>query len=386
MHSFDLLARYDNYILQNASSVTSIESTLRTLTYLLPGRFQDSEAASETLYAALNLLGIYHDSILARAIERLPNSAKKPQLSAHNRYTKFWTTQSSLYKKLSISVTTIQHLSFLFEIIARKKFGEKARWRAIIGIEAVKAVCRFILLQETNSRPLVFPHVPEREIDPAVLEESLDEATLSADLSAAPQSPGTTRSTTTSTTLAITAPEESNKATIEASAQLKQFSSQEAVTDYLLKKVLYVEDLRSPKALLHTLSGRGKVAEVLFILRPLIYASFLSRTKDKRNWRPWLVGIAVDYAARELTKQDFDAKVPGGLRSGLTKLEREEMNRRSWSLGWWLLRGAFYENITKPRIDSVIKRVEKVPVIGLLGGIVRDYEYWYDSYFTTASI
>lgn len=386
MPYFDVLTKYDNYILQNASSVTSIESTLRTLTYLLPGRFQDSEAASEVLYATLNLLGIYHDSILARAIEQLPNSAKRPQLSAHNRYTKFWTSQSSLYKKLSVGVTTIQHLSFLLEIVARKKFGEKGRWRTIILIEAMKAFCRFVLLQETNSRPLVFPHVPEREMDPAILEESLDEAALSADLSASPQTSSATRSTTTNTASSVTESTETQTAAPAVPTQLKQFSNQDAVTDYLLKKVLYVEDLRSPKALLHTISGRGKLAEILFILRPLIYATMLSRTKDKRNWRPWLVGIAVDYAARELTKQDFDAKVPGGLRSGLTKLEREEMKRRSWSLSWWLLRGAFYENITKPKIDSLIKKVEKVPVIGLLSGVARDYEYWYESYFTTASI
>lgn len=383
MSSFNLLAKYDNYILQNASSVTSIESTLRTLTYLLPGRFQDSEAASELLYASLNLLGTYHDSILARALEKLPNTAKKPQLSAHNRYTKFWTAQSNLYMNLSVSITTLQHLSFLFEIIARKKFGEKARWRTIICIEALKAFCRFILLQETKSRPLVFPHVPEREVDPTALEESLDEAAISAEYAASSSSHS--KATQSSVTINGTCDMRPAVADVKA-PQLKQFSNQDAVTNYLLKKVLYVEDLRSPKALLHTISGRGKVAEVLFILRPLIYATMLSRSKDKRNWRPWLVGIAIDYAARELTKQDFDAKVPGGLRSGLTKLEKEEMKRRNRSLGWWLLRGAFYENVTKPRIDGMIKKVEKVPLLGLLGNLARDYEYWYESYFTTASI
>lgn len=375
MSSLDLLSTYDDYILQNASSVTSIESALRTLTYLLPGRFQDSEAASECLYATLNLLGIYHDSILARAIERLPDDSKKPQLSAHNRYTKFWISRSNLYKKLSISVTTLQHVSFLLEILARKKFGEKGRWRTIVGIEAVKALCRIVLLQETKSRPLVYPHVPEREIDPAVLEESLDHAALSASLAASPRDsspppPPTSQSPDTN---------------MEGKPDLLQFTSQDAVTEYLLKKVLYVEDLRSPKSLLHTISGVGKFAEILYILRPLIYAYLLSRSKDKRNWRPWLIGIAIDYAARELSKKDFSSKVPGGLRA-LTRLEKEEMNRRAWSMGWWALRGAFYQNITKPKIDGLITTIEKVPLIGMLSSVARDYEYWYDSYFTTASI
>jgi hypothetical protein len=31
----------------------------------------------------------------------------------------------------------------------------------------------------------------------------------------------------------------------------------------------------------------------------------------------------------------------------LTALEKEELKRRGWSLGWWLMRGAFYETFTK---------------------------------------
>ena len=45
-------------------------------------------------------------------------------------------------------------------------------------------------------------------------------------------------------------------------------------------------------------------------------------------------------------RRDFRERVAGGLR-GLTGLEREELRKRGWSMGWWLMRGAFYENITK---------------------------------------
>jgi peroxin-16 len=31
----------------------------------------------------------------------------------------------------------------------------------------------------------------------------------------------------------------------------------------------------------------------------------------------------------------------------LTGLEREELKKRGWALGWWAMRGAFYENVTK---------------------------------------
>ena len=55
----DLLKSYDSYILKNAAQISSIESALRTITYILPsiprpsssltiGRFKDAELASET--------------------------------------------------------------------------------------------------------------------------------------------------------------------------------------------------------------------------------------------------------------------------------------------------------------------------------------------------
>lgn len=394
----NILAAYNDYVISNASTVTSVESTLRTLTYLIPGRFQDADLASEALSASLNLLGIYHDSILARAVEKLE---KKPTLSPHNRYTKFWTSSSAVYKNLSIFVTTIQHCSFLLEIVARKRFGEKGRWRMILSIEAIKAICRIVLLQETKSRQLVFPHVPEREIDPAALEESLDAAHLSAQLKQGDSqrllmngSTQTSSHPTSSSSSASPPPpslDSSSTTTSSPPTTKPDFATQEAVTDYLLRKVLNPEHLKSPSALLHKLKGPAKAAELLYILRPLIYASLLSRTRSSndgaRNWQPWLVGIAVEYAARELYKTTFQRTHVGGLRA-LTSLERAELQSRGRMMWWWILRGAFYEKVTKPRIQGIVEGVEaRVPVIGtLVGSVVRDYEYWWNSYFTTASI
>jgi peroxisomal membrane protein Pex16 len=42
------LARYESFLLQNVSTISSLESTLRSITWLLPGRFKDAELVSET--------------------------------------------------------------------------------------------------------------------------------------------------------------------------------------------------------------------------------------------------------------------------------------------------------------------------------------------------
>lgn len=42
------LARYEAFLISNASTISTIESSLRSLTWFLPGRFKDAELASET--------------------------------------------------------------------------------------------------------------------------------------------------------------------------------------------------------------------------------------------------------------------------------------------------------------------------------------------------
>lgn len=38
---------YEDAILESSSTLTTVESTLRQLTWFLPGRFEDAEIASE---------------------------------------------------------------------------------------------------------------------------------------------------------------------------------------------------------------------------------------------------------------------------------------------------------------------------------------------------
>ena len=42
-----VLARYETFLLNNVSAISSLESSLRSVTWVLPGRFKDAELASE---------------------------------------------------------------------------------------------------------------------------------------------------------------------------------------------------------------------------------------------------------------------------------------------------------------------------------------------------
>ncbi|KAF2746786.1 peroxisomal membrane protein pex16 [Sporormia fimetaria CBS 119925] len=361
------LGMYSEFITKNSSAVSQIESALRSLTYIIPGRFRESEIASESLHSGVQLLSLYHDSLLAKAMARSPAPKQQPP-TPHHRYTKFWTDRSPTYKRLALLLQMIQYTELLWEMSAKRK-GEKTRWRVIVMLEAVKALCRLILLRLTNSRPLVSPPLPQREVDPSTLEE------------ASASSNGMDTPPTES------AVEAENWTMPRTGLSMPSLPNSSDISSYLLSKVLTADDIKPPKALLHRVSGKGELAEVLYILRPVIYAMAMQRfSGDRKSWTPWLVGLSIEYGARQLAKKDFQERLAGGLR-GLTGLEKEELRKRGWALGWWMMRGAFYENITKAWIHGVTRKLRNKPILDIVGGVIEDYEFLWDQYyFPTATM
>jgi peroxin-16 len=267
---------------------------------------------------------------------------------------------------------TIQYTELLWEMAAKRK-GEKMRWRVVVVLEMVKAFCRLLLMRLTNSRPLVSPPLPEREVDPRLAEEEDTDKKQQWDgMQTPPVSDGS------SDGLTWTMP--------RTGLSLPTLPDSSEITEYLLKKVLTADDIKAPKQLLNRMTTvQGQVAEVMWILRPVIYALAMQRFQDdKKSWKPWLVGISIEMAARQLAKKDLAARVAGGLRY-LTGLEREELKKRGWNMAWWAMRGTFYENITKSWIHAVTMKLRGKPLLDMVGGILEDYEYLWDEYYFSTS-
>lgn len=264
----------------------------------------------------------------------------------------------------------IQYTELLWEMAAKRK-GDKARWRVVVLLEFVKAICRLLLLRLTNSRPLLSPPLPER-IDPATLEEPKEPGADGF------ESPPSERSS-----------DNDAKWTMPRTGlSLPSLPESQDISSYLLSKVLTADDIKPPKSLLHPVTGKAELAEWLYILRPVIYALAMQRwgRGDKKTWRPWLIGFSLEYGARQLAKRDFQERFAGGLR-GLTGLERDELKKRGWALGWWLMRGAFYENITKGWVQGFASKLKDKPLVGLVGTIIEDYDFLWDQYyFPTATL
>ncbi|OQE76627.1 hypothetical protein PENNAL_c0065G08858 [Penicillium nalgiovense] len=363
------LSIYEDFVTTNASSVGQVESALRSLTYIIPGRYRESEIPSECVHSGVQLLSLYHDSLVSRVVDRLPSTVSRPPPTPHSRYTKYWASHSSLYRQVALALQMLQYTELLWEMAARRR-GQKTRWRVVIFIEFAKAVCRLLLLRLTNSRPLVSPPLPEREVDPRTTEEEEPQSDWNG-----MNTPVSDRSSDLSWTMPRTG------------LYLPSLPDVNDVSNYLISKVLTADDIKPPKALLHRATGQGQLAEVLYILRPLVYAMAMQKWRgDKRSWRPWLIGFGMEYGCRQLAKRDFRERVAGGLR-GLTGLEREELKKRGWSMGWWMMRGAFYENITKSWLHSLTAKIKGKPLLDLVGSVVEDYEYLWDNfYFSTATL
>ncbi|KAI1212015.1 peroxisome membrane protein [Annulohypoxylon truncatum] len=352
------LHMYGDFITKNAHQVSQIESALRSLTYIIPGRFRDAEIASETVHSGVQLLSLYHDAVLRGAVTKIPGLSPKIP-SPHTRYTRFWTAKSRLYRRIALLLQIVQYTELLWEMAAKRK-GERIRWRVVIVLEFIKAVCRLLLMRVTNSRPLVTPALPEREPIPPDVDSS-DEDTLKELMG----------EDTTETNESAKAVYEREWTMPRTGSSLPSLPNPSDIGSYLMGRVLTADDIKPAAKLLNTLSRPGQTAEILHILAPLVYAIALSRSKNKKSWTPWLIGISMEYAARQLRER--------GLRS--TALENEEWGKRYWAAGWWTMRGAFYENFTKNVIGGVRRRMPS-----LVSGILEDYEYlWENYYFSTSA-
>lgn len=93
-----------------------------------------------TVAASLNVLSLYHDTLLARIIEAEPKHQPLLPPSLHTRYTRAWADNCVRYKWIARVLELVRFTELLIEMGLRRRFSEKGRWRGIVLLEAIKYV------------------------------------------------------------------------------------------------------------------------------------------------------------------------------------------------------------------------------------------------------
>jgi len=149
-------AIYESFLINNVSTISTLESSLRSITWFLPGRFRDAELASEArsyqflntlvydfskillVTSLLNVTSMYHDTLLARIVKANPSYRPLIPSSLHSRFTRAWSDKDKVYKWSARVLEIIRFTELVLEMILRRKVSQKTKWRLIILLEVIK--------------------------------------------------------------------------------------------------------------------------------------------------------------------------------------------------------------------------------------------------------
>jgi len=309
-----LAEQYEKVVVKYADSIPQIESVARTLLFLLPGRWRDSEVKTEAIYAAINLVSLFNYVIISKA--------------------KLGTNKGNIFNsKYSIFLLVLQYTEVLIEILAKQKTSSYTKWTIIFIIEYLKAIFKFMQLSKQQGPILVQQEIitnePSKETDELTnkFNKKMADWKKPDTLSWDPKNGKWVGKRTGKVFRTLASLEENSTNNPEYINKIKQIQSKASL--------------------------RRFIGETLHISRPVIYLLFLFGY-GRKSWKPWIISLLIDLASRYLT----------GKVDNLNAEEKEEINRRNvlWLL--YLIRSPFYEKYTRPPILKLCKIFESVPLLG----------------------
>uniref|UniRef100_A0A8D9ERJ2 Peroxisomal membrane protein PEX16 n=1 Tax=Cacopsylla melanoneura TaxID=428564 RepID=A0A8D9ERJ2_9HEMI len=320
----ELYSKYKEWISKNPEGATTMESTLKWVSWYLTGRLSSSNAnlLAELVFTLSKLLVLFNDHVIYNSLV-LNNDAS----SNKNHKFKVW-------------LTVLEYSEVFIELAIYKLYGDFGKWIAILAIQIVKTVARISLLYSKDK--LLIEPLPIPVLD----RDNLSSVHECSNGSSSRSSPS-----------GIVLPSGRVVRSVKNSPNVSQRDWKP------LDKIIPMKETTQQK-LFYT--------ELLYILKPLIHLGS-SYKYGLNTWRPYLTSLAIDVTCTSVLYQE---------RTFLHKPDKVESTRRMIQLLLYLLRSPFYERHSRLRLERLLLSLCDYRLLKLVCNPLREYiPYWQSTYF-----